>query len=182
MPDIQLLVSPSSPVVGKVIINSCHSVQAQSGVISDPVSTHFTHQQPGDIHFSLVELLHCCALIGRELQSVEIFPALNNLHHLHHLVCPDVSPPASCVPTLHLSQGDRRPASTMVKVVLLMDDVFRLPSTSTSMPSQEPQVQELIRTLTSLAGELEVEIFQRINIQILEREIFEGSGGQNKVR
>ena len=23
--------------------------------------------------FSLVELLHCCALIGRELQSVEIF-------------------------------------------------------------------------------------------------------------
>ena len=50
------------------------------------------------------------------------------------------------------------------------------------MPSQEPQVQELIRTLTSLAGELEVEIFQRINIQILEREIFEGSGGQNKVR
>ena len=29
------------------------------------------------------------------------------------------------------------------------------------MPSQEPQVQELIRTLTSLAGELEVKIFHQ---------------------
>ena len=55
------------------------------------------------------------------------------------------------------------------------------------MPSQEPQVQELIRTLTSLAGELEVKIFHQkyLNIRmkyfqvLVDRTRSSNSGGDN---
>ena len=77
-----------------------------------------------------------------------------NLLHLLHLLCSDVCPadPARCVDTHLLNQGQK----IFQKCSKLFDFVFfRL----TTMPAQEPQVQELIRTLTSLAGELEVKIF-----------------------
>ena len=48
------------------------------------------------------------------------------------------------------------------------------------MPAQEPQVQELIRTLTSLAGELEVKIFQQKYLNFGAKYLA-GSSGQNQV-